>query len=75
MLRCWRVTRSPDLKRPQDSTLGPFLSSQCAVRRELGRGREALGLGITLPSQYLRYWRFPVGVGVWLAMQLAMNAS
>ena len=27
------------------------------------------------PSQYFRYWRFPVGVGVWLAMQLAMNAS
>jgi hypothetical protein len=26
-------------------------------------------------SQYLRYLRFPVGVGVWLAMQLAMNAS
>src|SRR6187551_1763187 len=36
------------------------------------------GLGITLPfgvSQYLRYLRFSVGVGVRLAMQLARNAS
>ena len=46
----------------------------------LGRGREALSLGITLPSQYFRYLRFlvgvgVVGVGVRLAMQLAMNAS
>ena len=31
--------------------------------------------GSRCPSQYLRYLRFLVGVGVWLAMQLAMNAS